>query len=111
MVTLDSWSADGNQLSLQLPVIENNTLTVITCWSLRHALVVTLCTLTQKTFYVLPTEYAYVLYASRNKQQLFPCKTLTCRFLERRRSVFTVRYESSLQIRISLLLVFDSMVN
>ena len=55
MVTLDSWSADENQLSLQLPVIENNTLTVVTCWSLRHALVVTLCTTSfnTKTFYVM----------------------------------------------------------
>ena len=47
-------------------------------------------TLTNSTF--CPQMYLCVLCGSENKQQLFPCITLTDWFVQPRRGVFTARY-------------------
>ena len=54
-------------------------------------------------FYVLPTQHIYALCLDlRTKQRSFPHIALTEWFLNRRRSVFTVRYELNICVMIYL---------
>jgi hypothetical protein len=63
-----------------------------------------------KKFYVVPTLLLCVLYGSQNKQQLLPYKTLTDRFLQPKRRVFTARYALSPYIK-QIRFVFKGLIN